>query len=39
VDPAKVADQVYEFLVGKPVFEEMNDLFENLAFTRIDLDT
>jgi hypothetical protein len=30
---------MYEFLVGKPVFEEMNGLFENLGFTRIDLDT
>jgi iron complex transport system substrate-binding protein len=39
VDPAKMADQIYEFLVGKPVFEEMNGLFENLGFTRIDLDT
>jgi len=38
VNPAKMADQIYEFLVGKPVFEEMNGLFENLVFTRIDLD-
>lgn len=38
VRPAEKADEIYEFLVGKPVFEKMNELFEKLAFKRIELD-
>ncbi|MFP4481959.1 MAG: iron ABC transporter substrate-binding protein [Thermovirgaceae bacterium] len=38
VDPAEKADKIYEFLVGKPVFKDMNDLFEDLAYKKIDLD-
>ncbi|KUL01325.1 MAG: Periplasmic binding protein, partial [Synergistales bacterium 54_9] len=39
VDAVGKADEIYEFLVGGRVFEELNGFFENLAFTRIDLDT
>jgi iron complex transport system substrate-binding protein len=35
VDPAAGADEIYTFLVGKPVFSEMNELFGGLAFTRL----
>lgn len=37
VDPVQEADGIYTFLVGKPVFGEMNALFGKLAFTRIPL--
>ncbi len=39
VHPAEKADEIYEFLVGKPVFEKMHALFEKLAFKRIELDS
>jgi len=39
VDAVGKADEIYEFLVGGRVFEELNGFFKNLAFTRIDLDT
>ena len=32
VDPAKMADEIYTFLVGKPVFADMNGLFDGLAY-------
>lgn len=32
VDPVAKADEIYTFLVGKPVFEQMNAMFRNLAF-------
>jgi iron complex transport system substrate-binding protein len=37
VDPAAQADAIYTFLVGKPVFGEMNRLFNGLAFRQIPL--
>ncbi len=37
IDPAKKADEIYNFLVGKPVFEQMKNAFGNLAFEKIDL--
>ncbi|HQQ11357.1 MAG TPA: iron ABC transporter substrate-binding protein [Synergistales bacterium] len=37
IDPAKKADEIYAFLVGKPVFDQMNKAFGNLAFEKIDL--
>ncbi len=37
VEPAAKADAVYEFLVGKPVFSQMNKAFGNLAYQRIPL--
>lgn len=32
VDPVARADEIYTFLVGKPVFNAMNALFQNKAF-------
>lgn len=37
VDPAKKAEEIYTFLVGKPVFREMKEAFGKMPFTRIDL--
>lgn len=36
IDPAGKADAIYEFLVGSPVFDELNAAFGGLAFTRLD---
>lgn len=38
IDPAAKANEIYEFLVGKPVFDAMNSMFRNLAFTRVPLN-
>ena len=38
VDPTEKADEIYTFLVGEPVFNEMESLFDNLAFKRISLE-
>jgi iron complex transport system substrate-binding protein len=35
VDPAAKADAIYTFLVGRPVFEEMNAHFQGLGFKAI----
>lgn len=32
VEPAAKADEIYTFLVGKPVFKQLNSSFDNLAF-------
>ncbi len=37
VDPVAQADAIYTFLVGKPVFGEMNRLFNGLAFRQVPL--
>ena len=37
IDPAAMADAIYTFMVGKPVFAEMNALFGNLAFRDVPL--
>lgn len=37
-NPLIKADEIYEFLVGKPVFGMMNDAFGGLAFKRIMLE-
>lgn len=37
IDSAKKADEIYTFLVGEPVFDQMNAEFSNLVFTRIEL--
>ncbi|MBN1195305.1 MAG: iron ABC transporter substrate-binding protein [Methanomicrobiaceae archaeon] len=37
VDPAAEADEIYTFLVGEPVFSEMNELFGGYVFTRLSL--
>jgi ABC-type Fe3+-hydroxamate transport system substrate-binding protein len=35
VEPAARADEIYEFLVGRPVFNQMNALFKNMAFQAV----
>lgn len=35
IDPAAKADEIYAFVVGKPVYGAMNETFGNLAYTRI----
>jgi len=37
VDPAAKADEIYTFLVGEPVFEAMNESFDNLVFSALDM--
>ncbi|MDE4908760.1 iron ABC transporter substrate-binding protein [Methanogenium marinum] len=37
VDPANKADEIYTFLVGEPVFDEMDALFDGMAFKRTNL--
>jgi len=38
IDPAKKADEIYEFLVSKPVFASMNSLFKNRVFKPVDIN-
>ncbi|MCD4744184.1 MAG: iron ABC transporter substrate-binding protein [Desulfobacteraceae bacterium] len=38
LDPAKKADEIYTFLVGKPVFPLMNKAFQNMAFKKVPLN-
>lgn len=38
IDPEKKADEIYSFLVSAPVFDPMNQAFENLAFKAVPLD-
>ncbi|MCP4114411.1 MAG: ABC transporter substrate-binding protein [Desulfobacteraceae bacterium] len=38
IDPARKADEIYTFLVNRPVFDTMDARFGNLAFKRIDLN-
>ena len=38
VDPAVKADEIFTFLVGKPVFKDMDNMFRNLAYKPIPLD-
>ena len=37
-DPAVTADAIYSFLVGKPVFQAMNQEFQGLAYRRIPVN-
>lgn len=37
IDPAVKADQIYDFVVGKPVFSSMNSLFSEQVFIRLAL--
>jgi iron complex transport system substrate-binding protein len=37
ISPRKKADEIYSFLVGKPVFEELNEAFDSLAFGKISM--
>ncbi|NLX18747.1 MAG: iron ABC transporter substrate-binding protein [Desulfobulbus sp.] len=36
-DPAVKADEIYTFVVGKPVFSAMNTMFSDLIFTRLQV--
>jgi iron complex transport system substrate-binding protein len=38
IDPAAKADEIYTFLVGKPVFSDMNRMFGGLVFTRVPVN-
>ena len=38
IDPAARADEIYTFLVGKPVFAKMNAAFGCLVFQPVPLD-
>lgn len=38
VDPAVEADEIFTFLVGKPVFKAMDDMFHNMAFTQVSVN-
>lgn len=35
IDPVKKADEIYTFLVGAPVFDQMNHLFRSLVFQTV----
>jgi iron complex transport system substrate-binding protein len=37
IDPEKKADEIYEFLAGAPVFKEINESFNNMAYRRLEL--
>jgi len=38
VDPAAQADEIYSFLVGKPVFDQMNERFQGLAYKPVPVN-
>ena len=38
VDPVKMADEIYTFLVGKPVFSQINEAFSGMIFSKIALE-
>ena len=35
IDPAKKADEIYRFLLGKPVFDQMNTIFNDQVFQQV----
>ena len=37
IDPAAAADEIYSFLVGKPVFQQLNKAFQQMVFRKIPL--
>ncbi len=37
VDPVEKANEIYSFLVGKPIFDRMNEGFGSMVFKKIDL--
>jgi len=37
IDPVAKTDDIYTFLVGKPVFSKMNDLFQGLVFSPLSM--
>lgn len=38
IDPAQKADEIYTFLVGKPVFDAMNTAFGGLAYSPVPVN-
>ena len=38
IDPQAKADEIYTFLVGKPVFGQMDSMFHGMVFKRIECD-
>lgn len=38
IDPAAKADEIYTFLVGKPVFQKMNASFQGFAFQPVPMN-
>lgn len=38
IDPAAKADEIYTFLVDKPVFKNMNDTFHELAYKQVPVN-
>lgn len=38
VDPAVKADEIYNFLVGKPVFKDMDSIFHGLAYQPVPVN-
>lgn len=38
IDPGKKADDIYKFLVSKPVFDSMNSLFKDMVFQPVDIN-
>lgn len=38
VDPVVKADEIYTFLVGEPIFKEMNELFQGLVFQPVPVN-
>ena len=37
IDPVVKTDEIYTFVVGKPVFATMNTMFANMIFTRLQV--
>ena len=34
IDPVQKADEIYTFLVGKPVFKDMDDSFNGMVYMK-----
>lgn len=39
IDPIQKADEIYTFVVGKPVFNSLNENVDGLAYMNLDLET
>ena len=37
IDPAAKADEIYEFVVGAPVYDQLNANVNNLSFTKLEI--
>lgn len=38
IEPAAKADEIYTFMIGKPIFKEMNSLFKGMAYQPVRLN-